>query len=197
MHWVVEAKPSRALEIPCKIWNGTLTTHLRHRRCLTWLGNVIYTDIRSTRSNSVTRPLPQTPNPHISSAVLLGLPFLALSHNSLLSPHPSHPEPTPLSTLPTQKYFPPFPPSNIFLHPSTVSTTFFLATLTSLSLLNFLSLFSSLVSLFVVPSSTSSTGTNISSTPRRSPVRSSWKHPVTNARVASRPAKKWYDPPGP
>lgn len=132
-----------------------------------------------TSSALLTLPLPPS-----SPLPLFGLPSLAARHKALTSPTSSSPP----TTLPTQKYRPPFPPSNNLLHPSTASSTFRLATLKSRSRLTFLTL-----ELTTTPpsSSSSSTGTNISSTPRTSDVRSSVKHPVMKARVASRPEKKW------
>lgn len=131
-----------------------------------------------TSSALLTLPLPPSP-----PFPLLGLPSLAARHNALTSPTTSSPP----TTLPTQKYRPPFPPSNNLRHPSTASSTFRLATLNSRSRLTFLTF-----ELTTTPSSSSSsTGTNISSTPRTSGVRSSVKHPVMKARVASRPEKKW------
>lgn len=117
------------------------------------------------------------------SAVLFGLLSIAFWQSLRLAPH-SCP-----MTFPTQKYLPSFPPSNNFLQPSTTSKTFRRASLVSLSLRNFLSLRSSLLCSFPLFPSSSSIGMCISSTPRRSPTRSSSKQPVTKARVASFPAK--------
>lgn len=137
--------------------------------------------IHHQTKRTYTSPAPLTlPFPPSSPLPLFGLPSLAARHNALTSPTPSS-LPT---TLPTQKYRPPFPPSNNRLHPSTASSTFLLATLKSRSRLTFRTL-------ELTTSSSSSRGTNISSTPRISDVRSSAKHPVMNARVASRPEKKW------